>query len=261
MTPRRLLFSFLLILILPLTAMADETPAASDWRGFFIEPAFSFSAFVTDKGELQRVSNSSDFDRALNAHTGDYNWLLHPSLAAGYDFHRFIPAFRFAYSFQGLHLNLPYDENVDGQIGAIEVGPELYVMVVDGKTAGLEVGGGASIRLLETAILDSGEGTDRRELEGTDTPSFAAHLGIGGDFARTDSVSFGWTLRFYYGHYTLSGNDDALLLCGDTSCVIDKEELTLNVYSALVGLRMRFFTSASSLTLNTSGSAPTYPNP
>lgn len=247
----------LLILIgfpLPLAAAEATGEQEESWwlpqrtgQGFFIDPGLMFSFFVTDKGQITRRADAQDYQKDLDVHTGDWNWLLYPNLGLGWDFTRWQVLLRTAYPMHFINLNLPHNQTADGTLTSFEMGPEFYFHVADFWLTSLEIGFGGGVRFAADADLDYLEGETsarlkQRDFSGlTDIPGFSAHVGAGGELMSYSVVRLGWLARFYWGHYEMTSDADFSLTCDGVPCEVDEENLNLNVYSLLFGFRLRIF--------------------
>lgn len=212
-------------------------------EGLFIDPAFLISTLVTDKGEIRHKTDPPSGTSSLDVHTGGFNWIFYPSIAVGWDWDGWQGSIRAAYNAQLIDLNLPHDLSAEGSLTSLEVGPELYVEVLEWQLTSLELGAGAGLRLAADADLDFiDQGAGRRvtrELHGASAiPGFTMHVGGGGELMRYSYVRLGWMLRFYYGQYDLINNERVDVATGFDQT---EERLDLNVYSALIGLRLRIY--------------------
>lgn len=231
----------LLVFLSPALAAAQDSSAPV---GLYFEPSFFISTFVTDKGELTREAEAIDERETLNVHTGGLNWVLSPSLAVGWAWGNWLAAMRVSYPVHLVSLNLPYGETASGTFQSLEAGPEFAYRLFDFSWTTVEAQVGAALRFVNQGYLEydyssGGAANDRRDFGAESAMSgFAVHLGAGGDLMEGERVLLGWMFRFYWGRYELQSYDD-VLGAGSGLTVYDEEHLSMNVYSAFLGLRLR----------------------
>jgi hypothetical protein len=251
---RKVVFAFLLFtLLVPASAFAQagqfQPPGPMkvpfkyqpvDMRGLFFEPFAMGSLFVTDKGVLKRGDTGLSED--LDVHTGsDYNFILSPGLGIGWAQGRLIGQMRIGYYQQFAFLNLQDDQTAEGQIRSLDFELEMYGRAFQWEQATLEFGLGVGLSTLTAAQFDYKDPSGETNLGGSydetlyyDSPGFLLHLGSGGDITGTRNLRLGWLLRFCYRHYEFEGE-------GTVDGFTADERLRLNVFTALAGIRLRWF--------------------
>jgi hypothetical protein len=221
-------------------ALADEPEPGQ----IFFDPAVMVSAFVTDKGEIRRETPTAGAKDTLDVHTGDFNWIAQPSLAVGYDWGGWQAALRAALNAHFADFNLPDDHRAAGTLTSLEIGPDLYATVGQWRVATLELGGGLAARFLAGGDLDyrdaAGEGATLGFTGASSVPGFAMHLGATGALTRGPTMRLGWMFRLTYGSYDLEHDGPTTLEVDGERLIVDRDRFSLNVYSALIGLRLRF---------------------
>ena len=244
----------MIALLTPVYAAAAEGEAAD---GLFFEPSFLVSTFTTDKGELEREASFLDESYTWDVHTGDFNWIIAPGFAVGYGWGRWTASFRAVYPLHRLYLNLPYDRTANGLLHSLELGPEIGFRVFTFSWTTVDAQLGFAYRPIAMAKLDYGF-EDRSDAEDTRTlnglpgqAGFAFTFGAGGDLMRDHQVLLGWVWRFYWGRYELEREVDNIAVQvdyegqpGEAIDVFDEEHLQLNVYSAMLGVRLRIYPMA-----------------
>ncbi|MDP8222725.1 MAG: hypothetical protein P9L99_05140 [Candidatus Lernaella stagnicola] len=257
---KRTLFLFVWVglltwLAVPFAAAADEesipTQPENSTDGLFLGPAFMMSTFVTDKGQIRRLSDPAGGQETLNVHTGDWNWIVYPSFSLGYDWGGWQGSMRAAYNVHLANFDLPYGHIADGVFTSLEVGPELYADIMDFGFTTLEAGLGVGARFLARGKLDyrapSGRACMSRDFLGDSTiPGFSMHLGLGGELMASPNARLGWWMRVYYAQYTLESDQRKFDACADPMRDVVNDKLDLDVYSALFGVRLRIYPFAKS---------------
>ena len=236
------------LLILCLSAMTVHAQQAPEPTGFYLEPAFVLSTFTTVKGVDERFLEGGESDE-LNIHTGDLNWIFMPNLAAGWGFGDWRLAVRGAYVSQLIKLDLPYVDIAEGVMHSVEVRPAVSYQAMTFKWTTVEAQFGLSARVMAAASLEydyvnEPGPTQTNDFIGADVPGFAVHVGAGGDLMRGEHVLLGWMARFYWGRYELESDDRVVF--GHNPITVDcDEEMDLNVYSLLIGARLRIYPVSS----------------
>lgn len=241
-----ILTAILLTAVYPMAGFADDEVKSGDQYkpqylqgvGLFFEPALMVSGFVTDKGTQWRsLKNVDGFEDPRDLHTGALNWITHPSLAAGYDWGNWQLLFRAAYPFQTLSFDLQADETADGWMASAELATEAYFRFTHSywSTAAINVGTG--VRLFPVGSISHSHDLGEGDIKGYSTLSgYTVNAGMSSDFLIRKKSSFGWFVRFYYVRENLVANlEDNLFF--------DEERFELDIYSVLVGLRVRIFPS------------------
>ncbi len=229
------------LLCLPVAAGAQEPPQ----QGWVIEPSFWLSTFVTDKGSLTRELADNQGSRELDVHTGSFNWVVNPSLFSGYAWGDWVGGLRLSYPVQFAHLDLPLGEIADGVIQSLELGPEFSYRLFSWRYSTMEIQFGAAARFLSVTDLEYQQGGETAEFGSRDLrwstalSGWSVQAGFGGDLMRGEHVLLGWLFRFYWGRHEMTGDEDTTY--GDPPVSVDHEDLSLDVYSAFVGVRLRIF--------------------
>ena len=230
-------------LLCPAFAWAQDAAAP---QGLLVEPSFWVSTFVTDKGALTRDLGGGAGERRLDVHTASFNWVLMPSVFTAWAWGDWVGGLRLSYPVHLAHLDLPHGETANGEIQSLEAGPEFAYRLFSFRITTVELQFGAAASFLTRARLDyslaeqSAQYASRAFHWSTAFSGWALHAGTGGDLMRGESVLLGWMFRFYWARHELYSNE-AVTYAGESAASGDREHLSLDVYSAFIGLRLRIF--------------------